>query len=235
MPLGDFLRFYYPVWPLPDGNNPDPEDRYFNPKYSLLDNKKSALFDKLLLQDGYTRESLLRFLKRNLSRHSAIIAENAKLTKLAGMHTGAALTIAKKEGRELSKLLQTIAISEPVIVFRTISQELKPAAQKGESFQTTDIWSTSYDPLSSLAFGLSSVPEINLFLLCISLPAGFKGGLLVENNTVDTIKEQHEFTMAAGVKLRMDNIEEKKTLFIPLSNGKVEIFKAKIYHLSFTQ
>ena len=127
----------------------------------------------------------------------------------------------------------TIKIKNPLTVFRTLSRDYEPRLRIGNISETKDIWSTSYDPISSLGFALADEMEI-CYVMRATVPAMFIGGLLIENNITDTVKVQHEFTLAAGIPFEVVDIFET-ILEVPDDRNNIRTITAKsIRYQDFT-
>ena len=229
----DFLRFNFDVWPLPDSTL-DQENKYFIQKYVKLTPEAINLFNELLTM-GTEHDWNLDLLKSNLYddllAHTELLKHNDNLSDLVNMHTGSPLSIKTVDGQTLNKYLKNISITHNITIFRTLDKDYYPSLKIGEITSTRDIWSTSYDPLSSLAYGLSDPDITNIYILRCRLKAGFKGGVFVENNfRSDVVKDQHEFIMAAGTKFKVNNIllEEVRVFDDDLN---IEIITCKIYDI----
>lgn len=236
LPTKDYLRFNQLVWPVPDSRYGD-EDKYFNQRYVVLSELQLAMFNTLLTV-GYNRPSgwsyrqLIDSLKVCLIKHTEILRTDFELAKLASLHTGAALKIDTSDGQAFNNILKRITIDTPLVVFRTLDRDYLPSLSVGQEADTENIWSTSYDPISSMGFALSDPDIKKIYVVKAILPAGFRGGLLVENNIGDIIKEQHEFTIASGVCFVVMSITDNVEIRLFDDADQVRTVLAKIYTIT---
>lgn len=231
MKVTDFVRFYLNVWPFPNSALNE-ERKYFEQVYVTLNEFLVESFDVLLgmwTGYGWNRKDLLETLRRNLPEHTRLLYDNPRLSYLAGQHTGAALSIETEIGMELNGWLLAIKIKNPLTIFRTLSRDYQPELRIGDISETKDIWSTSYDPISSLGFALADGLEM-CYVMRACVPAMFKGGLLTENNLTDTVKVQHEYILAAGIQFEVVDIFEA-ILDVPDDMNNVRTIQAKVYDI----
>ena len=176
-PITDYLRFFHKVWPLADSSL-SVEDKYFNQIYVTLSQKQITQFSQLLKMgsnDDWNYEQLIRSLRTSLPEHTTILKNDEDLANLAAKHTDAALKIKTLDGINFNKMLIGIQLNAPLVVFRTLNRDYYPPIEIGDHKTTEDIWSTSYDPLSSMGFGLSD-PDLDFIsILRLELPSGFVG------------------------------------------------------------
>lgn len=232
VPLADYARFFNGIWPMPNSEYSE-EDKYFIQLYVKLSNQQIARFNDLLSmnQDDWDYKQLISSITNNVINHTQILHEHSRLSELAAIHTESPLKISSSEGQEFNDLLNDLEIPSKIIVFRTINKEYTPILKIGQQLTTENIWSTSYDPMASLGFGISD-PNIDfVWLLRITLPDNFIGGLFVENNTTAVIKEQAEVILAAGIQLTVKNIVNNMPVTIFDNADNKRTFSIKLYDL----
>ena len=83
-----------------------------------------------------------------------------------------------------------------------------------------------------MGFALSDPDIKKIYVVKAILPAGFRGGLLVENNIGDIIKEQHEFTIASGVCFVVMSITDNVEIRLFDDVDQVRTVLAKIYTIT---
>ncbi len=232
--LKDYLRFYAFVWPLPDSNYGE-EDKYFLQKYTRLTKPMVDLFNSLLsigTSHIWDYDMLIMALNKNLLPHTQLLKNNKELANLASSHTGSALSIKTSKGSKFSSYLRNIELVSDFTVYRTLSEDYYPLLHSGNIDKTRDIWSTSYDPISSIGFGIADPDITNTYVLRIRLPSGFHGGLLVENNCrPDVVKEQHELTIVSDKRFRVDAIINNVKLHIFDDKLNIRVIHAKVYDI----
>lgn len=235
LPVKDYLRFTQLVWPIPDSSY-DEEDKYFNQKYISLSREQLSMFNRLLTIGStrfinWSHSHLIYSLKVSLTEHTELLRTDFDLAKLASKHTGAALKIDTEDGHTFDNMLKQITLTMPLVVFRTLDRDYIPELFVDKKMHTENIWSTSYDPISSIGFAASNTNIKKVYIVKVVIPAGFKGGLLVENNIGDTVKEQHEFTIGAGICFDVGDITDNVELRLFDDKNGIRKILAKIYTL----
>jgi hypothetical protein len=233
--IKDLGIFDYDMWPIPDANY-DEEEKYHLQKYVILNDIQKRELD-LLLDTGsgnnWNRKKLISSLKINLPHHDAVFISHEKLSMIAALHAGSAISNKKDIllFNNLQKIIKNITIPEQITTFRTLNNDYKPKLNKNDIAQTTDIWSTSYDPISSIGYALNNPSKQLIYLIRGIIPSGFKGGVFIENNW-GSIKEQHEITIAQGCKFHVDDIQVIDAQITDTA-GSTRYFKAKVYYITF--
>ena len=235
LPTKDYLRFTQLIWPIPDSSYTE-EDKYFNQKYTALSGEQLMMFNHLLTIGStrfihWSHAHLILSLRVSLTEHSELLRTDFDLAKLASKHTGAALKIDTEDGRKFSNMLKQITLTMPLVVFRTLDRDYMPELFIDKRMHTENIWSTSYDPISSIGFAASNPDIKKVYIVKVVIPAGFKGGLLVENNIGDTVKEQHEFTIGAGICFDVKDITDNVEVTLFDDARGIRSIPAKIYTL----
>lgn len=233
IPLNDYARFEWKIWGIPNGNL-DETSKYYNPVYVSLSDDQETEINNLLLSkiDGWTLEQLTESLKILLPQHRKFLDSSEYLYLYVIKHSGNIINRRSPDFDGFQELLNEVDVSMPLVVFRTLNTDYRTKLNVGETYVTEDIWSTSYYPLSSFAFGISEEKDIStIYVLRARINPGFTGGLIIEDN-LQTIKNQHEMTIAAGKEFKVNSIKIYP-MKITDSLGMSKRFRAKVYDLEF--
>lgn len=238
LPLEDYARFRYKIWPIADGENHSEMNKYNNPVHVLLNQEQEDEINFLLeteSNDGWNLNKLTKSLKILLPAHRDMMYSNEDLPIFTSYHVKG--IIGKKNEIEdfnaFQEALNRVISTSPLVVFRTLTKDYIPRIEVGNVYLTEDVWSTSYYPLSSFSFGISvnRKEKPMIYVLRAMIPADFEGGLLIEDDPY-TSKIQYEMVIASGKSFRVDDIK-----IVPLhltdSIGNITRFTAKIYYLTF--
>lgn len=225
--LVDHLRFNCDVWPVPNSSY-DESEMFFMQIYVKLTDNQKKIYENML---GTSMKTMLKSLALNLKKHTDMLLNNATLIELVGKHAGSPLTMETNDGRKFNYLLMKSIIISPIITFRTLINDYRPKLVVGNKYKTDKIWSTSYDPLSSIGFGYGEDFKY-IYILKIFLPKNTRGALFIENNPENVVKEQHEITIAAGLPFYVNRIQENVDIQYFDEVENVKTVKATIYDIS---
>lgn len=230
-------------WPLYDASFSLGEPRrYFEAIPTILTHTLRKEIDEVLSLGStkFSVDQLNRIIKSNLFSHEMLIDSLPELASALVAHTGAASNLDSSSGRIISASSPP-DLSEQFVTWRCISRhfEIQGKSRIGDRSSVEKsgiVWSTSYDPLASIAFCLSDEkPEREqINLLKLTLPKGFAGGWFVEN-AMDlegnfVMKNQFEYSIFRG-EFVIANISVH-TILLPTSGEKEEV-KVKLFELDF--